>query len=224
MTRNLKVLMVAAFALAAFGVLSASGAQAAEFHCKTSPCTVTLKPDGSVPSKTAHHVFIINGLNTAGEATSISSTCNEITGHGTYSGETTKSLTITNIEYKGCTFIGQPATVKMNGCTYTFTAAGEVTITCTGTNKIEIHIETGCTATIGSQGPLKNVTYHNLGAGETREITVEPLVKGITATLDGGDVACGGVNTITSAEYTTGNTIVTGETDPGGEMKGTWWE
>jgi hypothetical protein len=37
MTRNLKVLMVAAFALAAFGVLSASGAQAAEFHCKTNP-------------------------------------------------------------------------------------------------------------------------------------------------------------------------------------------
>ena len=39
MIRNLKVLVAAAMALAAFGVFSASGAQAAEFHCSAEPCT-----------------------------------------------------------------------------------------------------------------------------------------------------------------------------------------
>jgi hypothetical protein len=224
MTRNLKVLMAAAFALAAFGVLSASAAQAAEFHCATHPCRGTLKPDGAVGSKTAHHVFIINGDTSAGVPSSISSTCNEISGESTSETETTTSQKFENIKYTGCTFIGQPATVSMNGCTYTFTSAGQVTITCPGTNKIEIKIETGCTATIGSQGPLNGISYHTIGAGTTREITAEALVKGITATLDGTPEKCGGIATVTSAEYTTGNTIITGETDPGGVHVATWYE
>ena len=60
MIRNLKVLVAAAMALAAFGVFSASGAQAAEFHCSTEPCTGTLKPDETAGTKTSHHVFIVH--------------------------------------------------------------------------------------------------------------------------------------------------------------------
>jgi hypothetical protein len=223
MTRNLKVLMVAAFALAAFGVLSGSAAQAAEFHCKAKPCITTLKPDGAVGSKTAHHVFIINGENTAHEKVSISSTCNLIEGESTSETETTNSQTFRNIEYTTCTFIGQAASVKMNGCTYTFSAAGQVTITCPEGKKIEIIIP-GCTATIGSQGPLNGISYHTIGEGEAREITASALVTGIAATLDGGHINCGGVNTVTSAEYTTGNTIITGQTDPGLVHVATWYE
>jgi hypothetical protein len=49
-------------------------------------------------------------------------------------------------------------------------------------------------------------------------------VKGIVTTLDGEDPKCGGIATVTSAEYTTGNTIITGETHPGGVHVATWYE
>jgi hypothetical protein len=226
MIRNLKVLMLAAMALAAFGVLGASGAQAKEFHCSVEPCTATLKPDGAVGSKTAHHVFIVE--NKVGE--SVSFTCEQITGEGTSSKKTAKELLIKNISYDGCSVVGGSAvTVKMNGCKYLFKAEpGTVTIQECETGKhIEINLETGCQFTIGAQGPLTGIAYHTSGVAPNREMTVETNVKGIVTTIsEGGTKAKCGITPEATLEgtYTTGNTIVTGETDPGGGMAETWFE
>lgn len=59
MIRNLKVLLAAAMALAAFGAFSASSAQAVEteFHCEVAPCSFTLKTDparGNSASRVRH--------------------------------------------------------------------------------------------------------------------------------------------------------------------------
>ena len=68
MIRNLKILIAAAMALAAFGATSATSAHAAdEFHCAISPCTLTLQPDGAAGSTTAHHVLVFKGENHQGK-------------------------------------------------------------------------------------------------------------------------------------------------------------
>jgi heat shock protein HslJ len=104
MIRNLKVLMVGAMALVVLGAVGVSGAQAAEpeFHCSVEPCRATLDPDGAVPSKTAHNVFIIDK-----EGKSGSGTCNQITGEATSATKTTKEGTVINIKYHTCTFSGK---------------------------------------------------------------------------------------------------------------------
>jgi hypothetical protein len=71
MIRNLKILLAAAMALAALEAISASGAQAAEFHCTVEPCRVTLKPDGT--GKTAHHVLVVRKGEASGSFTCVES-------------------------------------------------------------------------------------------------------------------------------------------------------
>jgi hypothetical protein len=227
MIRNLKVLMLAAMALAAFGVLGASGAQAKEFHCSVEPCRATLKPDGAVGSKTAHIVFIYENKSVS---ESFSTTCEQITGEGTSSKKTAKELLIKNISYDGCSVVGgSPIAIKMNGCKYLFKAEpGTVTIQECETGKhIEINLETGCQFTIGEQGPLKGISYHTSGVAPNRELTLEQNVHGIVVTISaGGTKATCGINPGQELEgtITTGNTILTGETDPGGVMAETWFE
>ena len=78
MIRNLKVLLLAAMALTAFGALSAAGAQAAEekFHCSVVECRVRVGPDGT--GATTHQVFIFS--DTSSPVRSFSTTCASITG------------------------------------------------------------------------------------------------------------------------------------------------
>jgi len=229
MIRNLKVLLAAAMALAAIGAFSASVAQAkpstSKFHCHAEPCAITLAPDGAVPSATAHQVFVLK--NSIGESVSITAT--QITGYATATTKTTDTLTVTNIEYHHVTANGQPATVAMNGCHYDFRATGTVTngtvqIQCPGENKIHITLPvTGCTVTVGPQGPLNGITYKNIGttgkAPAETHVTVEAKVPGIAVTLDnaaGGKCLLDETKTPITSEYTTGNTLATGFTDPAG--------
>jgi len=222
MIRNLKVLIAAGMALAAFGVMGASASQAAEFHCNTKPCTATLKPDGT--GKTAHHVFIVKK-----GAVSGSFTCNEISGEATLETETATTVEFNkNLKYSGCSIAGSTVEVHMNGCSYSFTSHGAVTVICPPGKQIEltIGIPRRCTVDIPAQGPLNGITYHNLG--ENTELTVSTLVQGISGTATDNEVegclkTVGFSGSFTEAEYTTGNTIVTGETDPGGVHKNVWW-
>jgi hypothetical protein len=89
-------------ALAALGAIAASGALAAEYHCTVEPCRVTLKPDGAVPSKTAHHVFVVIGTDASKNAVSGSFTCNSLDGTGLSETKATKELTITELTFTGC--------------------------------------------------------------------------------------------------------------------------
>ncbi len=236
MIRYLKVLLGAALALTAFGALSASAHAAEErFHCSVEPCTLTLKPDGAVGSKTAHHVFeVTDGTNT------VSFTCNQLAGHATSKTKTTNEVTFTKLEYKECGGI-TPIVVRTNNCAYTFKGLaegkGEVTIECEAGKTIEVEIvETKCIMTISTQigkDFLPGIKFHNIFAvdkegkkiANTTEVTVESNVEGIQVTAHGTQKQCiVDPAKVLTGHYSTGNTLVTGETDPGGVMAEAWYE
>lgn len=206
MIRNLKILVLAAMALAALGVLGASGTQAAEFHCSVSPCQVTMKPDGT--GKTAHHVIDLYG--------GFTTTCTAVTGEATLSEKTSTELTIGNIQGEGCSFLGQPAFLISNGCHYLLKAAGTLTVVCPAGKVIENQGGLGCTYNIPPQGPLPGISYHNVESGVTIEISIKEMA------VESIGPGCGGE--YTKAQYTTGNVLLTSETDPGGVMANFSWE
>ncbi len=230
MTRKLKVALLAAAALTAFSALGASSAQAApEFHCNVEPCTFTLQPDEVSGTETAHHVIQVDDLV---QKTSIAYACNRITGTGTIKGKTATEITFEKVGYDGCKLVGGfGATVKMNGCDYLFkttATAPEGTLTiqgCEAGKSIEFEAEkSGCKTTIPEQGPLSGVVYH-LHKAKFEEITAELSIKKISVTLDGDLAKCGiEPKHFLEATYTTGNTIITGESDPGGVMANAWYE
>jgi hypothetical protein len=214
MIRNLKVLIAAAMAVAAFGAIGAAGAQAAEFHCNVTPCVLTPKADGT--AKNSHHVTLIKqGAVQAG------TTCNSITGNVTFEGKTTKEITFKEISYDGCTIAGAPSTVNMNGCDYLFTSTGELHLKCPEGKKIEhVITETGCTISTGEQ-TLNGVSFKTVSS--PTEITMSFNVLNIAATANGN---CAGIGIAAGAvtdEYTTGNTLLTGETEAG-VMAEAWFE
>ncbi len=229
MIRNLKILLAAAMALMAFGALGASGAQAAEFHCSVEPCAVKVLPDGKPgpTGKTAHHVFVIKQ-----GANSFSTTCESIVGEGTASTKTLKALTIGNIKGSNCGFLGKSATLTMNGCEYLINASGGIkgggtlTIVCPPGKEIEAGlVGGGCMYRIPSQGPLNEVKFHDAETGGVKEseLTVEVAVENIAVKVTEED--CWGMEEgAATAEFTTGNTILTSETDPGGVKANFWWE
>jgi hypothetical protein len=204
MIRNLKVLLAAAMALMAFSAVSASGAQAAEFHCSVSPCQLTPLSDGT--AKNSHHVFIV----TQG-AVSAATTCNSITGSSSISGNTTKEVTFSNIIYEGCNVAGEPSTVETGKCDYQFTSDGTVHIKACEGGAIKIVVTaTGCTFTIGEQ-TAGGITYTPIGTSPKREVTVSTNVTGITGTAND---SCTNLKINPGAitgDYTTGNTRLTGE-------------
>ncbi len=232
MIRYLKVLIGAVLALTAFGALSASAHAAEErFHCSVAPCTLTLKQDGAVGTKTGHQVFeVTDGINT------VSFTCNHLTAHATSLTKTTNTLTITGIEYTECSVAGSGAvTVRMNKCDYHVIGTPPVekvgkahlTVKCEEKSKIEVEIvETKCIQTIGETGDLTGLTPHNIGeaAKTTTEVTVESNVANIPVTQDGTKAQCGTEPGKVTGHYSTGNVILTGETDPGGVMANAWYE
>ena len=233
MIRNLKVLLLAALAVTAFGAL-ASAAQATTFTAPGAAAgattTADLVTDGT--AKTAHHVFIIG--NAAGTST-VSFTCESIHAvaeHSHIIGPANEDVTITP-GYTNCTTVGQAVTVTNTGCIFTFTANGEVHITndtakvCAhGAGNSPIDIEfTGCKAEVGAQ-TLKGVKYHNLnaagvtvGSNEGTKVTVEPVVTGITYNAVGANCPFG---TTSNGSYTTGNTIVTGTRPAGTPVEVRW--
>jgi hypothetical protein len=224
MIRNLKILLAAAMSLAAFGAFSASGAQAAEFHCAVEPCTWTIQPDGVVPGKTSHQVIVFK--NAVGET--VSTTCNQLTGQATAIKKTETTLTFTNLAYDGCKdSIGNAYVVRFNGCDYTFTSHGKFGVSCPEGKRIEKETKTGCIKTIGTFADLPGVVYHNIGVVPNREITVSMNVANIPVTVDGTTAQCGfDVTKLPiTAEITTASMIFTAETDSGAPvMVDGWWE
>lgn len=214
MIRNLKVLVGAAMALLAIGAAGASGAQAAEFHCSVTPCVLTPKADGT--AKNSHHVIIIKQ-----GAVSAATTCDSITGNATFEGKTTKEITFKEIQYDGCTINGAASVVNMNGCDYLFTSTGEMHLKCPAGKKIEhVVTETGCTISTGEQ-TLNGVSFKTVGS--PTEITMSFNVLNIAATANN---KCGGIKINEGAvtdEYTTGNTLLTGENEAG-VMAEAWYE
>jgi len=227
MIRSLRIGLMTAFAFAAIAAIGSASAQAlAEFHCSAEPCRFTVKPDGT--GKTAHHVIIVeNGL---GE--SLSLTCSQLTGEATSSTKTTFGLTITNLGYDSCTAAGAAVSTRMNGCDYSLSAVvfefvrGRLQINCPEGKKMEFEIAaTGCILTVGPQGPIEGVTYTNIGkeAEATTEITVGINLKSLAVSLDGTQAQCLINPSSVQGTYTTGSSILTGETDTGSPTMANAW-
>lgn len=216
MFRNLKILLASVMALTALGAMGAHGAQAAEFHCSMSPCQITALADGT--AKNSHHVLVVTqGSN------SVSVTCNSISGKATLTGFTSKEVTFTNLVYTGCTAGGESSIVTTGTCDYLFTNDGTVHLTGCGGGAIHITLPaTGCTFTIGGAQTFGGVSYATLGSTPTRTVTVGVNITGIVGTAD-DDCTSLGINPGEfTGDYTTGNTIATGET-AGSVMADGWF-
>ncbi len=228
MMGKLRVLALAVAALGMFGVVNASGARAAnEFHCSVEPCTYTLRQDGTAGTKTAHQVIeVTDGTNT------VSFTCSQLKGHITTLTKTVTTITLTDIIYSECSVSGSSAVaIRMNGCHYHFIIISGIAvpkIQCVSPKKMEIEIpETKCIYTINSTEALSGAKLHNIGeaAKTTTEITMELNIEKIPVTADGTKAQCGVDPTKTlTGHYSTGNVVLTGETDPGGVMANVWYE
>jgi hypothetical protein len=232
MIRNLKILTLAMLALAALGATVSSAAQgAARFTVEgagaADETTLTfLKDDenGTKP-KTAHHVLDIwNPPHTL----ALQLTCSELTGDATVVGSEQTDTTFVTPAFEGsgivfpkCNFAGQDVTVENKGCNLTFFANGEVQITsenntfgnkCAHAEKPIAFVIPNCAVEIGAQVLVNKVRYHNLAGGL---ITLETPTGGVgdpslKFTFNAVGAACP-FGTIGGGEYTTGNTIITGE-------------
>ena len=227
MIRSLKILLAVAMAMAAFGAIGASGAQAAEFHCSVEPCTYTVKPDGTVPGKTSHQVMLVKQ-----GVVGVVTTCDEVAGEAKSAKKTTLEVTFQNIKYTTCSIAGQASTVNMNGCGYLIKATGAataaVTIECEAGKSIEHLIPaTGCIIKYGAQGPLNKVFLHDSETnGVKKSIITMSIVITETPITGTANNKCGGIGFAegpVSAEHTTGNVELLGET-PGGILANAWFE
>ena len=213
MIRTLKGLGLALVAIFALSAMAAAAASADEFKSESAPITFTGTQDGAT-----NDVF----TTTAGTAE-----CNTATYHGTQSGTNATSVKMT-ATYANCTaFKFAGATVSMNTCYYTFTligtgTTGKTDIKCTtagdsititavslGTTKCIVHVP---------EQEITGITYTNIGAGATREVTIDMNANSITYTHTSGTGlgACTGAGTTVQHDGTfVGKEVVTGETDPG---------
>jgi hypothetical protein len=115
----------------------------------------------------------------------------------------------------------------MNGCEYQITSHGTWSILCPTGGKIEFEVP-NCKVEIGAQGPLHEVTYHNIGIPGTTstKITLATHVINIAATMIGTQAGCGGVDPSKpmTGNYTTGTAILSAETDTTPPVAAeAWW-
>jgi hypothetical protein len=197
MIRNLKALMLASMAVLAVGAMAASAANAAEFTSPNGASTITTTPDGT--GKTAHHVFHYAGGTL---------TCNTVHDHASIGGTSATSVLTTSVAYSGnCNFVGQTATVNMNGCNYRFNASGTVDIVCPAGQEITFSVPSPvCDVVVPPQTGLSSVTFHSINANE---VTVESHTTGIKYTATGA--GCPETGSFSNGSCTTGNVILTAE-------------
>jgi energy-converting hydrogenase Eha subunit B len=218
MTRNLKALGLALVATMAFCAVVASAASADEFKAESAPVTLTgIQDPGTLDKFTT----------TAGTLE-----CEKANYTGTQSGVKSTSVVITPV-YSEC-FVGGavPAIIHMNGCSYKFTL--DAAPATTGTVHVECpttvgppHVTHEITITVGfptvkctlhvHEQTIGGIIYTNVGAGATREITVDVNATGLTYTETAGTGL--GACTTSSTQHTgtyVGKATITGEKDPSG--------
>jgi hypothetical protein len=181
MLRNLKRGAVLCAALCALGVATASSAFAAEFTFGAAPAAIT-------GSQTAQNIFTVK--NTAGSGIQVK--CSVATFEGTSSTTSGTDLTITPT-YSGCTLGGLAATVKMNGCKYTFTGAGSAALTanvdivgCTASKTITV-TKGNCTIAVGEQSGLTHVVFTSEGSASEMDVLATATVSNISSTQTGSE-------------------------------------
>jgi hypothetical protein len=220
MIRNLKVLLLAMTAMLALSAVGAAASQAALFHSEATETTLTVKTDGANNTKQSHQVF---------DAAGATVTCGGVAGDSLIKEQTPTTVTAKVTYDTPCTFVGQSATINMGACDYAITAHGTVSIVGAGCEASPITVTVPsppCTVTIsnaaGANQNLESITFKNLGAGTTREVTIEPHVTGISYSATGSGCPLTGART--DGNYTTGNALVSGDKPGTATQVGTWWE
>ena len=212
MIGKVRSLALALSAVAVLGAMFASGAQAGALDIGASPAVITgHSVDGQM------HVFSLT--NTAGGKFNVKCT-------GSLEGTTqglvnVNELTLT-ATYSLCqTGGGLASTVRLNGCKYTLTGAGQAAFTflvdisgCTAGKKIEIITPAiGCTLTIGEQLNIPHVVFDNTG-GMPQDVLTTFTLNGIHVLQDGA--GCPDGDNHTSFNLTlNGNTTTTAFFDQG---------
>lgn len=186
MIRNIKALGLAFVAVAAMSMVVASAAQASQLHAATSGSAVI------TGEQTEQHNF---KLTASGAETKCTQAIFEATAQEESSGgqTTDKELQITPT-YTGCKTAGLNSQVLLNGCRYTLTnasptaaATANIDVVCPSEKVIEIKL-TGCTVTVGAQGPLSHLTFSNDTAPTPDHVTANITVSGIQYQFHG--IAC----------------------------------
>jgi len=245
MIRNLKVLIAAAMALAAFGALSATAHAAEEkFHCSVEPCRATMVPDEVAGTTTAHHVWMVKGKTASGGESTLGLTCDQLVGEATSPLKTSTELTFTNLKYENakgeqkCRLAGVEAfTVDFTSCDFNFKSAGgsksaaQLHVLCTTAGDgIDINFS-GTTCLQVTPFTTTGLGFHDSELGGKKK-TVTASMSNVAipaAALDLkniGNSNCSlfGLTSIISATYTTGNTLIKTETDPAGVPAEAWFE
>ncbi len=161
---------------------------ASEFQAKEAPATITGK---QVPSESAQKLRIV----TPGNGSIVCDT----TGFSAEMKATgAKTLTV-NPTFGGCQFIGQSATVEMRGCAFVLHRSG--TLDIAGAKCESEPMQFGipsCTATVGPQTGLSQVSYANYKAANSlRQFVTAFEVPNLSLTVKGaGCVATGTFNTV----------------------------
>jgi hypothetical protein len=173
MIRNFKFLGLALLAVMAMGAMTSSAASADVFNAESAPVTLTVT--GSQEKHLEGGVDKNDRFFTDGGVVE----CTAVTYKGTQAATTALTMTLAPT-YSGCTFAGLTATVTTNGCTHVFsligaTTTGEVEIKCPESKEITIDVGPESTRRCIIHVPaqkLGGITYTNIGATTTREVTV----------------------------------------------------
>jgi len=205
MIRNLKFLGLALVAALAMSSVVASMASADVITSESAAVTTaTGKQEGTDVFKT--HGGQVN--------------CTTVTYTGTFSSGASSALVAPT--FSGCSYAGLAMTIDMNGCLYRINVTGgtstegSIDIVCTGSNEITVTAPSvgtkKCILHIPAQTDLTKVKGTNIGAGATREITLDISITNIKYSQTAGTAETGNCAT---ADSTTGGTyegtaIVTG--------------
>jgi hypothetical protein len=216
MIRNLKILGLALTAIIGMSAMTVSIASASVFSSEKESTTLT----GTQEKHLEGGVNKNDRFTTDGGIVE----CTSVAYKGTQVATTASTMTLAPT-YSGCTFTGLAATVTMNGCTYVFsiigtTTTGEVEIKCPTGKEITIDIGPEstfrCVIHIPAQ-KLSGITYTNIGATTTREVTI--AVNTGTTVKYSETAGTGSGTCMTSDNTTTGKYIgaatVTGENAAG---------
>lgn len=192
MIRKIKSLSLAFVAIGTMSIIAASAAQAAEFHAEGGP-NVSVTGAQTEAFK----------LQLTGSGATVN--CTQVLFEGTLQGGTSQQTTAQEITltptHTGCSAFGLAATVEMNGCKFTITAAGQAANTtvldiagCTVGKSIQAKTA-GCTITVPEQTGLSHAVGAT-NAGPPKDIEVQTTLQGITYQLSGA--ACSGTTGVTT--------------------------
>jgi hypothetical protein len=209
MIGKIKALGLACVAVAAMSAFAASAAQAGSFDIGTTPAVVT---GHSEVNQT--HVLSFKSTN----GSPFNSICTTASFEGSTTGQVVSETTVTptygsaEAAPTGCTLAGQAAQVRVNGCKYTITGAGQpantgvVDVTgCTAATPY-IQIKTAlCELRIPEQNGLSHLVGTNLAGG--KEVTLTATVANITVHQAGAACPDGNGHKSATGSFT-GNTIV----------------